>query len=360
MPEMPEVSGKRVHRLRHSVEVAAPAGAVFALLADTARRPLFSPHVVHVERLDFDGVRERLRVWESAGGRIRSSLLVRVQHPHERRIEFTQVGCESPVGSMSGEWTVEEGADGRSVVTVAHEFTVVGDRADNAAGERERLVTGDGARAELESLRRIAESRAGLDDLVLFVEESVRINGPGELLYDFLYRAADWPGLLPHLRRLQLTEPSPGVQILDYDVQLPDGPVRTEGAVRLCFPHAGRIVFKQTVPAGPVAAHTGEWSVLPDEHGVRVVARHTVLLDESAVRAALPASERSATSGKSATSERSATEPASPSVLELARRRVRQAIGRTSLAILELAGQHAESSVRTLPRRAAAAASSLP
>ncbi|MEV8321471.1 aromatase/cyclase [Streptomyces sp. NPDC059900] len=350
---MSGMPGERVHRLRHSLEVAAPAGAVFALLADTARRPLYSPHVVHVERLDFDGVRERLRVWESAGGRIRSSLLVRVQHPHERRIEFVQLGGESPVDSMNGEWTVEEGANGRSVVTVRHEFTVAGGRDDDAAGEG--LVTGDNARAELESLRRIAESRAGLDDLVLSFEESVRVNGPGELLYDFLYRAADWPGLLPHMRHLKLTEPSPGVQILDYDVRLPDGAVHPGASVRLCFPHAGRIVFKQTVPSGPVAAHTGEWSVLPDEYGVRVIAQHTVLLDESALLldgaapwAALRASERSGAG------------PVSPSVLELARRRVRQAIGRTSLAILELAGQHAESSVRSLPRRSAATAGSLP
>lgn len=349
MPGIPGMPGERVHRLRHSVEVAAPARAVFALLADTARRPLYSPHVVHVELLDSDGARERLRVWESAGGGIRSSFLVRVQHPYERRIEFVQVGRETPVESMSGEWTVEEVAEGRSVVTVNHEFTVAGDRGDDAAAEG--LVTGDNARAELESLRRIAESRAGLDDLVLSFEESVRVNGPGELLYDFLYRAADWPGLLPHLGHLRLTEPSPGVQVLDYDVRLPefDAAVRTEGAVRLCFPHAGRIVFTQTVPSGPVAAHTGEWSVLPDEHGVRVVAQHTVLLDETALRSALPASVRSAAG------------PVSPSVLELARRRVRQAIGRTSLAILERAGQHAKSSVvRSLPQRSAVTAGSLP
>lgn len=355
---MSGMSGERVHRLRHTVEVAAPAGAVFALLADTARRPLYSPHVLHVEQLDFDGVRERLRVWESAGGRIRSSLLVRVQHPHERRIEFVRRGHGTPVESMSGEWTVEEGAGGRSVVTVRHEFTVAGDRDDEAAGEG--LVTGYQARAELESLRRTAESRAGVDDLVLSFEESVRVNGPGELLYDFLYRAADWPGLLPHMPRLRLTESSPGVQILDYDVRLPDGAAGTEGSVRLCFPHAGRIVFKQTLPSAPVAAHAGEWSVLPDEYGVRVIAQHTVLLDEGAVRAALSAPGKPAARGQLAASGKPLSGPASPSVLELARRRVRQAIGRRSLAILELAGQHAESSVRTLPRRSAATAGSLP
>ncbi|MFF1699306.1 SRPBCC family protein [Streptomyces sp. NPDC058257] len=347
MSEISEISGGRVHRLRHSVEVAAPAGAVFALLADTARRPLYSPHILHIERLDFDGVRERLRVWESAGGRIRSSLQARVRHPHERRIEFVQLGHGTPVESMSGEWTVEDGVGGGSVVTVRHEFTVVGDRDDDAAGEC--LVAGDNARAELESLRRVAESRVGVDDLVLSFEESVRVNGPGELLYDFLYRAADWPGLLPHMRRLKLTESSPGTQILDYDVLLPDGAVRTAGAVRLCFPHAGRIVFTQTAPSAPVAAHTGEWSVLPDEHGVRVIAQHSVLLDETAARA--PAASGQLATGPAARA---------PSAMEVVRHRVRQAIGRTSLATLELAREHAESGVLTLSRRTVTPAASLP
>ena len=34
---------------------------------------------------------------------------------------------------MAGEWTVEEAAGGRSVVTVRHEFTVVGDHHDDVA-----------------------------------------------------------------------------------------------------------------------------------------------------------------------------------------------------------------------------------
>ncbi|MFE9727362.1 SRPBCC family protein [Streptomyces sp. NPDC005794] len=193
------MSGERVHRMRHSVEVAAPAGVVYALLADAVRRPLYCPPVLHVERLDFDGTREHSRVWESAGGHIRPSLSTRVPHLHERRVEFVQLRHEAPVESIGGEWTVVEGAGGRSVVTLRHEYTVAGDHGDDVAWVG--LVTGDNARAELESLRRIAERRDGLDDLVLSFEDSVRVNGPGELVYDFLYRAADWPGLVPHVQR---------------------------------------------------------------------------------------------------------------------------------------------------------------
>jgi aromatase len=326
--------GERVHRTRHSVEVAAPAGEVYALLADAVRRPLYCPSVLHVERLDFEGPRERLRSWESAAGDIRSSFTARVRHAHERRIEFFQLRHEAPVETMGGEWTVEESAGGRSVVTVRHEFTVVGDRLDDVAWVG--LVTDDNAHAELESLRRIVESDLSLDDLVLSFEESVRVNGPGELVYDFLYRAADWPGLVPRLPRLELTESTPGVQVLDYDVRLPEGAVRTASSVRLCFPHAGRIVHKQTMPAAPAAAaHIGEWSVVPDEDGVRVIAQHAVLLDENAVRG-LPAGAAQARLG------------------------LREDIGRMSLAILELARDHAESAVRALPRRPALTGDPLP
>jgi aromatase len=332
--------GERVHRTRHLIKVAAEAGAVYALLADSVRRPLYCPAVLHVERLDFDGTRERLRAWQDVGGHLRSSFWTREQYPHERRIAFQELRPAAPVESMRGEWTVEEAAGGGCVVTVRHAFTVLGEHGGHGGHEDVAAATSRGARAELESLRRVAESREGLDGLLLTFEESVWVNGPGELVYDFLYRAADWPGLLPHVRHLQVSEESPGVQVLDYGAVLPDGVVRTTGSVRLCFPHAGRIVYKETSPPAPVAAHTGEWSVLPDEHGVRVVARHSLLLDDDAVRA-LPGTGVYALGpvGRA------------PSRAVLARHCLRESVGRTSLATLELAKHHAESAVRTLPRR---------
>lgn len=66
------MTGERVHRTSHSVEVDAPASAVFGLISDATRWPLFFPENVHVERLEFDGTNERLRMWATAGGRLRS------------------------------------------------------------------------------------------------------------------------------------------------------------------------------------------------------------------------------------------------------------------------------------------------
>ncbi|MFI5998264.1 SRPBCC family protein [Streptomyces sp. NPDC051362] len=276
------MSGERVRRLRHSAEVAAPAEVVYALLADAVRRPLYSAGVVHVERMDAEGDRERLRVWEHAGGRVRCSLWARVAHPGELRIEFWRLRGEAPIASLAGQWSVSEAADGHGcVVSVVHEFTVAAG-SHGAEAARAALAAGDNARSALRSVRRIAEGRGGSRQRVLRFQESLRIEGPGEVVYDFLYRAGDWAGRVPQVRHVELSEVSPGIQSVDYRLRLPDHTVRATRSLRLCFPHAGRIVYKTTTPWAPVAAHTGEWSVLPDEHGVRVIAEHTVLLDEHA------------------------------------------------------------------------------
>lgn len=75
-----------------------------------------------------------------------------------------------------------------------------------------------------------------------------------------------------------------------------------------------------------MAAHTGEWSVLPDESGVSVVSQHSVVLREEAVAGVL---------GPEAD-------------LARARRYVREALGRNSTVTLNLAKRHAESAVRML------------
>ncbi|AVZ77944.1 cyclase (plasmid) [Streptomyces lunaelactis] len=318
------MSGERVHRAWHSVEVAAPAGVVYGLIADAERWPLLFPSTVHVERLDFDGTHERLRMWATDEGRIGSWLSLRTQDPQQWRIEFRRLNPQAPVRTMNGIWTVEERADGGSLLTLLHEFTVVGDRPDDVAWVD--LVTHADTRAKLAGVKRLAERWSVLDELVLSFEDSVRVKGPAEVVYDFLYRVGDWPELVSHVDRLELVEEAPGVQVMSMDTRIPDGSVQTTESVRMCFPHAGRIVHKQTSPAALLAAHTGEWSVVSDETGVTVVAQQTVVLCEEAVGEVL---------GEGAD-------------IAHARRHVREAVGRTSTAVLNLAKRHAESAIRML------------
>ncbi|MDK0524605.1 aromatase/cyclase [Streptomyces sp. ML-6] len=318
------MSGERVHRTTHAVEVAAPAGVVYGMISNAVRWPLFFPPNVHVERLEFDGRDERLRMWAVANGQVRSWLSRRVQDPEARRIDFRQQHPQAPVESMNGSWSVRERPGGTSLLTLLHDFTVIDDRPEDVSWTRRAVDTN--STAELAQVKHLAERWTRLDELVLSFEDAVRVKGPAELVYDFLYRVGDWPELVPHVARLDLTEDAPGVQVMAMDTRTADGATHTTESVRICFPHAGRIVYKQTRTPALMEAHTGEWSVLPDESGVTVISQHNVVLREEAVERVL---------GEGAD-------------LARARRHVREALGRNSTATLNLAKRHAESAIRVL------------
>ncbi|CAL9640200.1 hypothetical protein SUDANB32_06311 [Streptomyces sp. enrichment culture] len=316
------MTGERVHRTSHSTEVAAPAGIVYGLIADAERWPLFFPPNVHVERLETDGTNERLRMWATANGQVRSWISQRVQDPATRRVEFCQSHPQAPVRTMRGTWAVEELPGNTTQLTLLHDFTVHGDRPQDTAWVERAVDTN--SRAELAGLKQLAERWTRLDELVLSFQDIVRVDAPAEPVYDFLYRAADWPRLIPHVARLDLTEDQPGVQVMTMDTLTADGAAHTTRSVRICFPHAGRIVYKQTATPALMEAHTGEWSVVFDGSGTTAVAQHTVVLREDAVERVLgPGAD-----------------------LAQARRHVREALGRNSTATLELARRHAQS---TLP-----------
>ncbi|MFE7840153.1 aromatase/cyclase [Streptomyces sp. NPDC057474] len=318
------MSAERVHRTTHEVNVAAPAGVVYGLISDAVRWPLFFPPNVHVEQLESDGESERLRMWATANGQVKSWTSRRALDPGRRRVEFRQEVPADPVRTMGGTWIVESlGAD-RSSLTLLHDFTVADDDPDGLAWVER--ATDTNSRAELDNLRQLAERWADLDELVLSFEDSVRVNGPAELVYDFLYRVGDWPELVPHVSRLDLTEDEPGVQIMSMDTLTADGSSHTTESVRVCFPHAGRIVYKQTATPLLMSAHTGEWSVVPDETGVTVTSQHSVVLRPENIRKVL---------GEDAD-------------VAKARRYVRDALGRNSTATLNLAKKHAESAVTVL------------
>ncbi|MFJ8078040.1 aromatase/cyclase [Streptomyces sp. NPDC096176] len=318
------MSAERVHRTTHEVNVAAPAGVVYGLISDAVQWPLFFPPNVHVERLEFDGTGERLRMWATANGQVKSWTSRRVLDPEQRRIEFRQELPATPVKSMGGTWIVDSLGANRSKLTLLHDFTVADDAPDDVAWVER--ATDTNSRAELANLQQLAERWSHLDDLVLSFEDSVRVNGPAELVYDFLYRVADWPELVPHVSRLDLTEDQPGVQIMAMDTVTSDGSTHTTESVRICFPHAGRIVYKQTATPLLMSAHTGEWSVVPDETGVTVTSQHSVVLRPENIESVLGADAD----------------------VQTARRYVREALGRNSGATLALAKKHAESAVRVL------------
>ncbi|MFD5740344.1 aromatase/cyclase [Streptomyces massasporeus] len=316
---------ERMRCAQHDVVIAAPAGVVYGLVADAAHWPRYFPSVVHVEQLESDGRQERHRLWDTAEGQVRSWTTRLVFSSDLRRVDFWQEQPAPPLTSMRGTWTVEALDDRRTRLTLRRTFTVARDDPASAARAEHTLDTT--ARTDLEGVRHHAQHWSDLDALMLSFEDSTRVNGPAELVYDVLYRIRDWPQLLPQVDRADVTEDPPGVQLVRARTHATGRlPARTTEAVRICFPHAGRIVFKLTVPPGPLAAHTGEWSVVPDTAGVTVTAQHRAVLDPDRIETVL----------------------GTGTDIARARRHVRESLGQESRAVLELARQHAESAVRVL------------
>lgn len=317
-------SGERVHRTSHHMEIGAPAGVVYGLIADAERWPLFLPGTVHVEVLESEGREDRLRIWAAGHGTTHRWTSRRVLDAAGRRITFRHEGRAGPVRAIDGVWQVEERGPAACRLVLAHGFTVTVNAHDGAATAVGAVDSG--IRAALERLRSPAERWAELDALVLAFEDTIRVKGPAELVYDFLYRVGEWPEVVPHVARVELAEDEPGVQRLTMDTRGADGTLRSTTSVRLCFPHAGRIVHTDTATSAPVAARTCEWEVVPDTRGVSVVCRQTVVVGDEAVEQ---------TPGRG-------TGPAE------ARRRLREDLGRQALAVLDLARAHAEQAVRTI------------
>ncbi|MFB0632474.1 aromatase/cyclase [Streptomyces sp. AB3(2024)] len=318
------MSVERVHRMSHAVDAAAPAGVLYNVVADTAPWPLFLPDTVHVERLEFDGTTDRYAHWAIADGTARPSLWRRTLDAHHRRVGFRQERPADPVTTSGGSWSVEELAPGWSRLSLEQDITVAGNRTADVA----RVLASAQAEAHgvLGRLAALAERWQRLDGLLLSFEDSVRIPGPAEPVHEFLYRVGSWPGRVAHVVGADVTEDRPGVQRTRLVNLADDGSAYTTEEVRVCFPAAGRIVFKRTRPHPLLAAHAGEWSVEPDATGVTVVCRHDVLLDEGAVERMLGPGADPARAG----------------------RHVREVLGRESRATLEPAQQYARESVRSL------------
>jgi aromatase len=316
---------RRVHASQDTVSVDAPAGVVYGMLADAVRWPLLLPSYVHVERMDFDGVREQLRLWDLEAGRVRSLHVRRTLHPHTRTIEFEQEDASWPGAPTEGSWTVSPAGEQQCLLTLRRTRTLSGPAA--AGSTRADDVFEAAARTQLAHVKEIAEHWEKLDELLLSFEDSVRVEGPFELVYDFLYRIGDWVELIPHVEWTSVTEDEPGIQLAAMDTcAARSGRTDTIEAVRLCFPSAGRIVYKETMTPELIAAHSGEWYLVPDASGVTVVSAHHLMLEEAAVAPVL---------GPDAT-------------LAEARRYVREWLGRESTEALALAKWHAQSAVRRL------------
>lgn len=266
--------------VQHTITVAAAPETVYGLLADATAWPVNFHPTVHVDQLEEDGPDERIRIWAVAGDQVKSWTSHRRRDPEELRIAFRQEVSQPPVAAMSGAWVLRGLAEGGTEVVLEHSYRAVDDAPEHLAWIAE--VTDRNSRAELANLKALAEQAADRTELVVTFEDTVVVDGAVSDVYDFLYRAGQWPDRLPHVARMDLTEDEPGVQIMEMDTITADGAMHTTKSVRVCFTDE-RIVYKQIVVPPLMTAHTGEWQVTAVRGGVSVTSQHTVAIRPEAV-----------------------------------------------------------------------------
>ncbi|MEV8070555.1 aromatase/cyclase [Streptomyces sp. NPDC085995] len=255
----------------HEITIAAPADSVYSLLAHAENWPQLFPPNIYVDHAERGEREERIRVWATAGDTVKHWTSRRVLDPRERRIEFRQEVSTPPVAAMGGTWQIEALPSAGTLVRLGHDFR---------ATDEEGLawledVVDRNSRSELRSLKALAESRdAAADELTCSFEDTVQIKGAAQDVYDFIYDADLWTERLPHVIKVRLDEPAPGLQTLEMDTRAKDGSTHTTKSHRVGLaPH--RIAYKQTVLPALITLHTGRWTFTPNADGVAASSQHT-------------------------------------------------------------------------------------
>lgn len=272
------------HEAVHEITINAAAADVFELIADVRHWPVLFPPTVHVDHMWQSGQSERIRIWATANGEIKSWTSRRTLDPGQTRIEFMQEVTMPPVAAMGGTWLIEPVSRNVSRVRLRHVYRAVDDDPRHVAWIGNAVNTN--SRTELAALKAGAEKPAGADaDLTFSFEDTVLVAGAGKDVYDFLNDAQLWDERLPHVARAVLTEDSPGLQILELDTRMKDGSAHTTKSVRVCFPY-NKIVYKQVSLPALMTLHTGCWTVAEEPAGggpVAVTSRHTVTIDKASI-----------------------------------------------------------------------------
>jgi len=269
------------YQLEHAVEIDAPANSVYALIAGVEAWPRIFPPTVYIEREPLTGNDERVRLWATANGSVKSWTSRRSLDDQARRIDFRQELSAPPVASMGGSWLVGEAAGDRCWVRLLHDFAAVSDDAEDVDWISRAVDTN--SRSELASLKVYAEQVAGHPELTLDFTDSIQVHGAAQDVYDFLNEAQRWDTRLPHVARVALTEEVPGLQVLEMDTRTKDGSTHTTKSIRVCF--AGQsIVYKQTRVPALMSAHTGRWLIRELTDGLlEVSSQHAVVLNPAAI-----------------------------------------------------------------------------
>ncbi|WP_171168706.1 SRPBCC family protein [Streptomyces sp. I05A-00742] len=270
------------HHVEHEVTVRVPAAAAFSAVENVLDWPVLLPPMVHVEPIGTGGSDgpDRIKVWASAGGDIKTWTTGRAVDHRLLRVTFVQEASPPPLAAMSSEWSVEPRGERECAVRIRHRFRLPTGMDERLAPLRTAMS--DNTAAELRALKGVLERRDTADTVRW--EESARVRGGVAEAYAFLRAPREWPGRVAGVADVTLTEPAPDVQIVATNDSAAGQEPRT-ACVRVLLPDA-RLVFKSLAPGPGLTAHTGEWRLEPADDGTTtVVCRHTAVLTPDAVAA---------------------------------------------------------------------------
>ncbi|MFJ9903590.1 aromatase/cyclase [Streptomyces sp. NPDC101152] len=277
------MTSPRIHRTEHTLIVDAPAESLYALVADSASWPAVFGPCVHVRHLDpppYGRGTERFQLWAEMGGEVATWTSRRVLDPDRLYVGFQQEHSSPPFASMGGGWLLRQLPGERTEVVLRHRFTSVEN--DPQVLARMMLALDRNSTAELAALARIAECGHPVSEVVFSFSDTVELQRPADQAYAFVHRADLWAERLPHVTRSRLTELAPGVQDLEMDTVTGDGSSHTTRSVRVCS-EPGWIAYKQRVLPKLLLGHSGLWTFDQGASGTVASARHTVVIDPTAV-----------------------------------------------------------------------------
>lgn len=267
------------HRaVEHRISIDAPADEVYRLIADVRNWPHLFPPTVHVDQLERSAGSERIRIWATANGDVKTWVSRRELDPVAKRIEFRQEVSAPPVAAMGGTWLIEPNVASGSLVRLLHDYRAVDD--DPQDLEWIDQAVHRNSNAELAALKANVETATAAGEGRMFsFEDTVLVDGAAADVYGFLNDAQWWKDRLPHVSRVVLTEETPGLQVLEMDTRTKDGSTHTTKSVRVCFPHE-RIVYKQITLPALMTLHTGYWRIEDaPSGGLAVTSQHTVVIN---------------------------------------------------------------------------------
>jgi aromatase len=262
--------------VEHEITIAAPAPAVYRLLAEVTNWPRIFPPTIHVDRVEHDGSQERIRIWATANGEAKNWTSRRELDPEALRITFRQEVTAPPVAAMGGTWIIEPLGENESRVRLQHDYRAVDDDPHDLLWIDEAVDKN--SRSELAALKKNVEFAHAAEEVTFSFEDTVYVDGSAKDVYAFINEANLWSERLPHVATVRLEEDTVGLQTLEMDTRAKDGSVHTTKSYRVTFPHQ-HIAYKQVTLPALMTLHTGHWTFTDTDQGVAATSQHTVTLN---------------------------------------------------------------------------------